>query len=215
MSYSDFTMPGSFEHIPLKSGENVEGELLDRVIKKNERAQEFYKEKYVPYKEALKDVRLRQPWSPYDPKRPFARDVRLEVIDRLGFTDKAGFEHVGFFTAVGSALDYYHGVDAFLEVALDIDLAKLERTPRESVMRSDYKPGTYVRVTLDVTTREKDADEQKADVVIWVPPDGIDENDVTYLDAVGVAADQIMEKLEGNPGKLLADIHQENHHERQ
>lgn len=62
---------------------------------------------YAPWREAVEQVRKHQPRE----KRPAALRLEKEVARYFG---KLGMS-VKFYTAVHSAMDFYHGVDAFFE----------------------------------------------------------------------------------------------------
>jgi len=68
----------------------------------------------------------------------------------LGLDD---YSKLKIYTAIGSHLDVYHGVDAFFEVEIN---------------------GKLHRVTLDVTFNKNKEDGGRADVVFLVPGDGLD-----------------------------------------
>lgn len=93
---------------------------------------------YVPFDRSLATVKASQPknWDPHDPSTPVSNDLHALVVDLLD----EEYDNVSFFTAVGSPLDYYHGVDAFIEYHGQV-------------------------VTLDVTIN-KHKDSYKADVII-------------------------------------------------
>lgn len=99
---------------------------------------------------ALRTVKEMQGQNdPTDPDRPFANDLHATVAQEITPDD---YSKLRLYTAIGSALDIKEGIDAFVEL--------------------DKEEGT-VSVTMDVTTNpEKVA--HKADVIIQVPPDGID-----------------------------------------
>ena len=94
---------------------------------------------YKKYEAAIEDVKNDYPGNPSDPRPSFANDLHAEVVEALGLDDK--YDEVQFYTAVGSSLDRYHGVDAFFE----------------------YNGG---RVTLDVTKNPAKAGGYKADLMI-------------------------------------------------
>lgn len=130
---------------------------------------------YVKYKEALNIVKRSQPFNdPSHPKPKFANDL-VETVAKLLQLNKKG--DLSFFTAVGSLLDKWHGVDAIIEW-------------------QDEK-GKKSIVTLDVTTNPAKGEEHKADIVFSVPKDGLDPN----LDAddykikVEEVASQVTEQL--------------------
>lgn len=80
---------------------------------------------YVTYKDALDLARKFQPIDKRDPKKkridptnpkaPLAKDLRIEILDQLGVEDEES-DKVKVFTAVGTPLDIFHGVDAFVEI---------------------------------------------------------------------------------------------------
>jgi hypothetical protein len=78
--------------------------------------------------------------------------LHATLADKIGLED---YKDLRFYTAVGSQLDFKHGVDAFFEV--------------------DMNGKTFV-VTLDVSMNERKKDESdiKADVLISMPGDGLD-----------------------------------------
>jgi hypothetical protein len=90
---------------------------------------------YVGYHDAVTIAKLNQP--DVLKRSKLIKDLRAKVAELCQDTS----EPVKFYTAVGSPLDIYHGVDAFFEQA-------------------------GRRVTLDVSLREKDR--HKADVLVNV-----------------------------------------------
>ncbi len=83
-------------------------------------------EYYVDFPDAMALVRNFQPidktdpekkrFSPVNPQKPFAKDLRVELIEFLGFSDEEAETAVKVFTAVGTPLDAFHGVDAVIEI---------------------------------------------------------------------------------------------------
>lgn len=65
---------------------------------------------YMKFREALNFVKSHQPAAPTNPEKRFARDLRSAVAQILNAKNEA----LKFFTAVGSPLDFYHGVDGFI-----------------------------------------------------------------------------------------------------
>lgn len=133
--------------------------------------------KYEDYKTAMENIRSRQPYSPENPTIPFARDLRIEIIDQMGFVDPSQYSHVRMYAAVGSAFDVYHGVDAFVEIDVDA-----KRT---------------VRVTIDITTRNKET--WKADICVELPSDNLDPDldEDAYLTVIEKVAQAIVRKVNG------------------
>lgn len=93
---------------------------------------------YTEYVPALEDVKKNQPWDPADPKPRFANDLHAEVAtELLGL--EGDWSEVRFYTAIGSALDHYHGVDGFFEfgdarVTMDIT----QNPAKESGYKADF-----------------------------------------------------------------------------
>lgn len=69
---------------------------------------------YVPYKKAIAEVRNNQPkgYDPTDPNNPAMNDLHCLLCEELSIED---YSDMKLYTAVGSALDRFHGVDAFFE----------------------------------------------------------------------------------------------------
>ena len=84
------------------------------------------------------------------PKARFANDLYQGLYHDLELENK---KDLRFYTAVGSCLDYKHGVDAFFEM--------------------DFE-GKIITVTLDITSSKNKSDGYKADVIIEIPGEGLD-----------------------------------------
>lgn len=93
---------------------------------------------YVPYRKAMTMVKQSQPGNPADPPSPAMNDFHALVCEELGAKD---YSAVKCYTAVGSPLDRFHGIDSFVELN-----------------------GGAV-VTIDLTTNRK-KDEHKADIIL-------------------------------------------------
>jgi len=77
---------------------------------------------YVPYNKSIANVKKFQPWNPSDPSSLAANDLHALVVEALGIDD---YSAVSFFTAIGSPLDIFHGIDGFVEwkgVVVTIDI---------------------------------------------------------------------------------------------
>lgn len=100
---------------------------------------------YLPFDRAQDLIREFTPEDPTSPSKEFARDLRLAVCEALELEgDEADI--VKIYSALGTPLDVYHGVDAWIEIELE---------------------GLRAEVTLDVTKRaEKIKEGHKADVII-------------------------------------------------
>ncbi|MFZ2523396.1 MAG: hypothetical protein WAW92_03355 [Minisyncoccia bacterium] len=99
---------------------------------------------YIPRRAAFDAVREMQPFDPSDPGPDFANAVHALIFEKL----EIDADELKYYTAVGSPLDVYHGIDAWFE----------------------YKGKI---VTIDSTLRP-DKDEHKADIVFHPPSDGLD-----------------------------------------
>lgn len=119
-------------------------------------------ESYIKFSPALESVKKVQYGSPENPKRFLPRDIKQE-IEKLLKQDISSDFKVYFYTAVGSHLDRWHGIDAFFEI--------IEEN-KNSVI-----------VTLDVTSNPN-KDSYKADVIITVSRDGIDPGDADYREHI-------------------------------
>lgn len=92
------------------------------------------------------------PEDPTNPKKELGRELRLEVIDALGFRPEE-YDNVKFFTTVGiEQIDKKLGVDAFIEY-------------------TDPKSKRTKRVTIDLTqNQQKVLEGHKADIIIGELP---------------------------------------------
>jgi hypothetical protein len=139
---------------------------FDRIIREADRG-------YLPFQRAQDLIREHYPGDPTNPEKEFANDIRLEVVEQLDLGDE-GSDDVKFYSAVGTPLDLYHGVDAWIEIALQ-----------------DEQSGRTIRaqVTLDVTQRtEKQEEGHKADIIIGDVPDPSAKN---YLSEVSRYGEEI------------------------
>ncbi len=100
---------------------------------------------YIPRRQAFEVVKSMQKFDSTDPDPDFANAVHALIFEELGLSA----ENLHFYSAVGSPLDLFHGVDAWFE----LDNGK--------------------RVTIDLTMNPN-KDEYKADIVFLVPTDGLD-----------------------------------------
>ena len=131
---------------------------------------------FLPYEVAQQLIREFYLDDPTDPSKEFAKDLRLEVCERFELDDDEA-DAVKFYSAVGTPLDLFHGVDAWMEIDLG----------------DDRRGRFHVEVTLDATLNASKLREgHKADVIVGdVPaPDSKD-----YLDWVNRSAEEIYELL--------------------
>lgn len=131
---------------------------------------------YLAYNRAQELIKQFYPEDPTNPSKEFARDLRLAICEALELEGEDA-DAVKFYTAVGTALDLYHGVDAWVEIDLD-----------------DPSRGTlHAEATLDVTKRAEKLEEgHKADVIIG---DVAAPDQKTYLPQVERYAEEVTELL--------------------
>ena len=126
---------------------------------------------YLSYRDAISLVReFTDPAEATHPEKDFLRDLRIELKDRLG--ERLPEETVRAYNAIGTPLDMYHGIDAFLSI--------------------NFLGKEYI-ITLDATLREEklSGDEVvKADLVIGSLPDPAVDTD-RYLAEISVLANRI------------------------
>ena len=107
---------------------------------------------YMAYRESMDLVRKAQLGDPTEPNPRFASDMQATLVEKLC---PGEYDKVRFYTAVGSNLDYQHGVDAFFEVKIN--------------------DKQIIIVTMDVKIYNPDS--VKADILIVFPPEGLDPKD--------------------------------------
>jgi hypothetical protein len=124
--------------------------------------------------QAIELIRKFSESDPRNPSKPFAKELRMAVIEELGLEESEDMDRVKFFSAVGTPLDHFHGVDAWVEF--------------------DSGRGGPRMVTLDVTLNtEKET--HKADIIVQKVPDP-SENEDEFLKLVyEIYAPQIAEQL--------------------
>lgn len=128
-------------------------------------------DEYQRYDDAMNFVRENQKGDPTDPSAWFANDLHATVAEKIGLKD---YSRLKFYTAVGSKLDQFHGIDAVIELQLD-----------------EEDPTAVAQVTLDLTMNPNKTD-YKADVIIQVPQGGIDRADTgEYPEFLQLNADEI------------------------
>jgi hypothetical protein len=105
---------------------------------------------YFTYDNAVEIVKNFQDLNnPLNPGRPFAKELRLELAERLfGPERMKDWDRVKFYTAIDTPLDRIHSVDAFFEIETD--------------------DGKIIRITLDASkNREKISREKyRADILV-------------------------------------------------
>lgn len=145
-------------------------------------------EEYIPFKQALEIVRGLQLSEPSDPESRFPNEVHATLADILQLED---YRQVEYYTALGSPLDRFHGIDAFFEI----------ETGRGRVT-----------ITLDITQNPHKKD-YKADIVIQWPREGLDvrepEDQRIWREKVKELAEEIIEVLRRKAGDKIAILSEE------
>ncbi|MBU4348163.1 hypothetical protein KJ671_01485 [Patescibacteria group bacterium] len=85
-----------------------------------ESAEEGVENDHIPYEKAVKLAKKFQPFDPTHPNKPFARDIRISLLDlminkKLITESEEDQDRIKFYTAVKTPLDIFHGIDAFIE----------------------------------------------------------------------------------------------------
>jgi hypothetical protein len=109
------------------SGTEIEEEVLGHALVVWDGA-------YLPFGKSLELVKAHQPCDPSDPEAGFANDLHASVALALGLED---WSELKLFTAVGSPLDFFHGVDAFFELRGKIVTIDVTINPNKCVAKAD------------------------------------------------------------------------------
>ncbi|GEM_PF-902644 len=130
---------------------------------------------YIRFRKAIDLAKKFQPYDPVNPDKHFARDIRIAVQDLLGLKTEEEMDRVKFYTAVGSPLDKFHSVDAFIEYT--------------------DENGETVRATFDLTVNPNKKG-YKTDIVVQaqdLPDPNL--NNEEYIAAVEEYAKKILPKM--------------------
>lgn len=150
------------------TGGMAEEEIFGSVENSQEFQEWLENHGYMTFKESMRVAKENQPGDPTDPDARFANDLHATLAEAIS---PDNYEMIRFNTAVGSNLDYQHGIDAFFEI--------------------ETASGTIV-VTLDVKTY--DTSNIKADVLIVYPNEGLDpkEDKLEWEDLLNQVASDII-----------------------
>lgn len=129
---------------------------------------------YYSYNQSVEEVEKIQIGDPSDPEAKFANDLHATIAEKLGLED---YTKLSFYNALGTSLDYYHGVDAFFKYK--------------------DKEGNTHRITLDLT-KNPNKDDYKADVILYV-----NEDDLDFVDH----KDRYPKLLDSATNKILLALH--------
>jgi hypothetical protein len=135
---------------------------------------------YIRFRAALELAKKFQPSDPTNPEKPFGRELRIALQDILNLDAPEDYDRVKFYTAVGTPLDKFHGVDAFVE---------FEKEDKETKRVDVY------RATFDFTTNPQ-KQVYKSDIVVQekdLPDPKLESED--FLKAVEGFAKQVAEKI--------------------
>ena len=160
------------------TGKLLETELLGQTPKSSSKERGL---DYLPFRQAIEQVKNMQPGDPTDPTPRFSNDLHCTVAEFCGIED---YSKLSLYTAVGSSLDHFHGVDAFFE------------------LNGGF--GGVIRVTIDVT-KNPHKDAYKADIVLYIPEELLDlvDNKSGYNKLVVDSASRIAELLMQKKGEYL------------
>lgn len=172
------------------TGGELEMDLFDRVNVRDAKFLEALRDAgadqkgYLPYRKAMDVTKRFQPGDPANPKKDYFRELRIAVQEKLGVDVDKEPESVRAYTAVGTPLDKYHGVDAFMTFTED---------------------GREYTVTMDATLRKDKLDDgYKADVMVTDVPSPEDDEDA-YLEAIDAIAEKIAERFRDQQRPVAAE----------
>lgn len=129
---------------------------------------------YLPFGKAVELAQKFQPGDPTNPKKDYLRELLFAVQEKLDIDPDDEPDSVRAYTAVGTPLDKFHGVDAFIS----------KKGERKDIL-----------VTLDATLRpEKINEGWKADLMVGDLPSAEEDEDA-YLQAIDDMAEKIAAKI--------------------
>jgi hypothetical protein len=130
---------------------------------------------YVPFEAAMKLIRDHEgEFDPTNPDKPFANELRIAIAEELGL-EGDDMDRIQFHTAVGTPLDHFHGIDAWVEFV-----------PGRGGART---------VTLDYTD-DPGKIEHKADIIVHDVSDPSKDEDAFMKKVYDDYAPMIAKKLE-------------------
>ncbi len=135
---------------------------------------------YLRFRTALELVKQFQPGDPTNPQKPFSREIRIALQDLLRLETPEDYDRIKFYTAVGTPLDTFHGVDAFVEFEKENPQTK--------------KVDVY-RATFDFTTNPKKQG-YKSDIIVQekeLPDPKLESDD--FLTAIQNFAEKAAKKI--------------------
>ncbi|MBI5793623.1 hypothetical protein HZA87_00855 [Candidatus Uhrbacteria bacterium] len=136
---------------------------------------------YIARGRAIDLIRQHTQEDPTNPRKPFAKELRLAVIDELGLEEDDDLDRIRFYSAVGTPLDVFHGVDGWIEFVPE--------------------KGSIQMITLDVML-DPGKVSHKADVIVQQFPDPV-EDEVAFLEAVEGYASEVADRLRPSVEAML------------
>jgi hypothetical protein len=143
-------------------------------------------EEYIPFQKAVELVREFSKEDPENPKADFLRDLRIAVEDAL-----PGAQVLGY-SAIGTALDFFHRTDAFLVIKYEgrETIISLDATINPEKLRA---PNNY-----------------KMNVIVGRIPDPNFQAE-PYLTAVDEYADRVVAMLRAQQNRAAGDQRSQPH----
>ena len=89
---------------------------------------------YFDEKRSFDWVRQNQEWNPSDPSNKIANNLHCSVAEKLELDD---YNELKFYSALNSPLDYYYGIDAFLELDGDVYTLDLSINSHKEEAKAD------------------------------------------------------------------------------
>ncbi len=130
---------------------------------------------YIRFRSALDLAKKFPAYDPTNPTKPFGRDIRVALQDLLKLETPEDMDRLRFYTASGTPLDKFHGVDAFVEYT--------------------DKDGTIYRATFDLTINPQKQG-YKSDIIVQekdLPDPNLHEKE--YLEAIERYAKEVLPKM--------------------
>jgi len=169
---------------------DVKSHKYQKELKKlQEEAAKETKNNFIPFEKSMELAKKFQPFDPTHPNKPFARDIRISLLDLminkgLIAENEKDQDRVKFYTAVKTPLDIFHDIDAFIEF-----------------QDSDNKK--YL-ITFDLTLNPNKLGYKSDIVVADLPDPNLDEDKIRYLAAIEQYAQKVLGCIE------IKKAHEEN-----
>ncbi len=98
---------------------------------------------YTTREKAMARVRNSQPesWDPTDPEPDIANNLHAYICIKLGLEE---WSEVAFYSAVGSPLDRWYGIDAFFQFRGEVVTIDLTTNPKKRQYKADLIVHPYM-----------------------------------------------------------------------